>query len=767
MKDEYFKISSGLKDLIGGQLITDKFAAIFELVKNSFDAGATDVKIYFENIYAPDSKIIIIDNGKGMSYSDIKNKWLFVAYSAKKDGTEDKEVDYRDNLKANKHYAGAKGVGRFSCDRLGRVLNLYSISKTNNSKIEHIKVDWREFEKNQKVEFGSIPIERDNPTIIPYKIETGTVLEISEIVREDWNRSALLDLKDKLSKLIRPLISDTVIESRLFRINLEVKEEIEGDRLARRKYKKDGIGKIYKETVNGEIQNFIFEELDIRTTKIITEILNGGLEIKTSLIDRKTEIYSITEKNSYKYLHNISISLYFLNQTAKSIFSKKIGEQPINYGNVFVYKNGFRIYPFGEPRDDSMGIDARGTQGYARNLQTRNLMGQIEVFQEKDQLIESTSRDGGFIKNAAWIELKEFFFEKSLKRLEKYVVEVAEWGVDDKSLKELSVGNIKQNLVKFISNISTDDGIIKLSYNAKIIKLLDVQEGKSAKKIIKNFKRIAAQSQDTELLSEANKLEKKFEAFKALNKENIFLLSKNKEKEAELEKKKEQLAIVTAIESQDLANVTNLHHQVFVISDTIKSILTEFSLKIANNEKVSQVELRELIDELSLENSKIESISKFGIRAIFEDFNSIKRNDIVSFIENYVEKISNYFKTNKLQVEFKSNNNVFSIAFRPLDVSIIVDNMLSNAKKHNAKKLLIETKVLSEKEMELSFSDNGDGIDKSIKKTDIIFTKGFSTTKSTGLGLYHINNLVHDYKWKIEVKNNNPKGLEFIIKINA
>src|ERR1043166_1012197 len=229
MRKEYFRISSGLKDLIGGQLITDKFAAVFELVKNSFDAGATDVKIRFENIYGTNSKIVIIDNGKGMSYTDIKNKWLFVAYSAKKDGTEDKKSDYRTSLKSNKHYAGAKGVGRFSCDRLGRTLNLYSIKKSDTSQIEHLKVDWREFEKNQKIEFGKIPVQRENPAKIPYQIKHGTVLEISEIVKEDWNRGALLDLKDKLSKLIRPKISNTVKEKRAFRIALEASEEISND----------------------------------------------------------------------------------------------------------------------------------------------------------------------------------------------------------------------------------------------------------------------------------------------------------------------------------------------------------------------------------------------------------------------------------------------------------------------------------------------------------------------------------------------------------
>jgi hypothetical protein len=215
MGKQFFKVSSGLKNLIGGQLITDKFAAVFELVKNSFDAGATDVSITFENIYGEGGKIIIADNGKGMNDDDIKDKWLFVAYSAKKDGSEDEGADYRRNITLSKYYAGAKGVGRFSCDRLGRILNLYSIKRSSTSVIEHIRVDWREFDKNQKIEFGKIPVGRDNPEKIPYKIKHGTILEISEITKEDWDRQALLDLKDKLSKLIRPKISEAVKERRV------------------------------------------------------------------------------------------------------------------------------------------------------------------------------------------------------------------------------------------------------------------------------------------------------------------------------------------------------------------------------------------------------------------------------------------------------------------------------------------------------------------------------------------------------------------------
>jgi len=74
-----FKVSSALKDLIGRDLITSNNVAIFELVKNSYDAYASKVYIIFE-----DDKIIIQDNGNGMSFDDIKAKWLFLGFSDKK-----------------------------------------------------------------------------------------------------------------------------------------------------------------------------------------------------------------------------------------------------------------------------------------------------------------------------------------------------------------------------------------------------------------------------------------------------------------------------------------------------------------------------------------------------------------------------------------------------------------------------------------------------------------------------------------------------------
>ena len=149
----FFSVKAGIKNIVGKDLIADDNIAIFELVKNSYDAYASKVIITFE-----DDKIIIADDGKGMSIDDIEKKWLALAYSAKKNGDEDNGIDqtflerrksYRDHIQEKRKYAGAKGIGRFSCDRLGEEL-LLSTKKINTNTIEQLKIDWKDFEKKDE-----------------------------------------------------------------------------------------------------------------------------------------------------------------------------------------------------------------------------------------------------------------------------------------------------------------------------------------------------------------------------------------------------------------------------------------------------------------------------------------------------------------------------------------------------------------------------------------------------------------------------------------
>lgn len=774
MPDEdkkFFKISSGLKNLIGSDLITDNFVAVFELVKNSFDAHATKVTITFDNIYsAKNAKITIEDDGKGMDYVDLTEKWLFVAYSAKRDGTE----DYRDKIRSRRVYAGAKGVGRFSCDRLGRYLNLITVKEKPDSKIENLLVDWRKFEIDQKAEFSTIPVEHKTLSKSACKLRKGTVLEITGIPPDFWNRDNFKRLKERLSKLIRPDLNPSN-RAQNFKIFLSVPDELKNDQdeLDKLKEERNSQIQLYYNRINGEIKNFVFKELDIKTTKIESK-LSGDDTIVTRLTDRDNFIYEIKEQNNFNLLSNIDITLYFLNRSAKVTFGKRTGVEHIDYGSVFVYKNGFRVYPYGERRDDSLGLENRALQGYARYIGLRSLIGEISIQGDNNDLRETTSRGDGLVKTKAYNQLvntEDGFLIKTLRRLERYVVDVTEWGVNSEDETEnLTSENVKENLVKLIANISDDKAILALNYNKDIIDLIANREEKSAKKLVRNFKRIAAESGDKVLLKDAGKIEKALTASlmraESAERELGEKIREKKSVERELEQKKEQLSIATSVNSQDIDNVTNLHHQVRVITDVIKTELLLFSRRLQKGDKITDKELKDFIERISFENSKIESISKFGTRAIFENFTDIAKADIVEFIGAYVHKVTNYFSSSKMRIVFKSSiKEGFEIRFRPLDVSIIIDNMISNSKKADASQLSIEIEPSSDKSILLKFKDNGKGLSPEIQNSKMIFEKGFSTTRSTGLGLYHVQNLVLENNWSITINSAVEKGAEFTIMI--
>ena len=185
MSEVPFKISSGLKDIIGRDLITSDEIAVFELVKNSYDANATEVKIIFENIHTSDAKIIIQDNGVGMNEDDLRNKWLFVAYSAKKS-----DDNYRDVIQTARTFVGAKGIGRFSCDRLGQKLRITTKKDPLSSKCYQLSVNWILFENDANEEFQTIPAELSILTNCDFqKGSTGTKLEILNLRSNSWNRT--------------------------------------------------------------------------------------------------------------------------------------------------------------------------------------------------------------------------------------------------------------------------------------------------------------------------------------------------------------------------------------------------------------------------------------------------------------------------------------------------------------------------------------------------------------------------------------------------
>lgn len=759
-----FRVSTALKSIIGKDLINDKYIAVFELVKNAYDAGAHRVDITFENVNLPESKLTIRDDGKGMNLEDIRDKWLFIAYSEKKkenrkeilDEVADKN-DYRDLIE--RKAAGAKGVGRFSCDRLGAMVNLRSRTATD-AYVNCLEINWNEFELDDEKEIKEVEV--------PYFVENmsdffkGTELKILQL-REGWKRSDFLTLKRALMKLINP---ENELAKDKFEIYLNVDSELKADKKAQRDNDK----------VNGKITNDIIEKLNLKTTNIEVCISEDGSRISTELYDRGEFIFKFEEINKkYTKLKNIKFKLLYLNRSAKYNFSLVMGVSPIQYGSVMVYKNGFRIYPYGEPGEDLFYIDKRKSQGRNRYLGTRDIIGRIQILGENDDFAETTSRDGGFVFNETVGTFYDFFTRRVLRTLEKYVVDVIAWG--DPTKEELAKG-VEQGVMpqdvagKIIeqfagySNAKRND-LISFEYSDNLMRRLNDKNSDSVEASVQKIITLAKKTENDALLDLADKVKKDTYKIIQQKKEAVEELESTQSKldiaHKEINIRKEQNYFLEQAINKNSKYLLNGMHLSFTYSEGAKGSLFDL-MDYLRERKIDDEEIKQYIAEVMVNIQKINKISEYAIKGNFDLKSTEIENDIRDFVSQYIV-MSRYSGIN---IEVHSDqDSKYMCVFDVSSIGVIIDNIVSNAKKAKASQLIISFSE-SKTEIVISFKDNGVGLDSSITNIGALFDMGVTTTKAqggNGIGLNHVKLLVEDMNGNVVINEHCDKGFEIIVRI--
>lgn len=760
-----FKISSELKNIIGKDLIVNDEVAIFELVKNAYDAHAEKVDIEFQQ-----DKIIIRDNGKGMDINDLQDKWLFVAYSAKKDDTEDKELkenniykDYRDKINLKRGFAGAKGIGRFSSDRLGSKLKLIS-KKIHSHKIHQLDINWEDFEQDSKKEFINISVKYSTPEKTEYdNFNNGVILEISNL-HSKWDDVNIEALKRSLGKLINPFEVNT--KSNNFQIYI----------------------KRLNEASKEPIINEILSILTMKTTKL--EVVVNKNKIISKLSDRDTLIYEIEEENNYKFIKNISITLLYLNQKAKYNFSKIMGVAPKNFGHVVLFNNGFRVYPYGETNDDSFGVNLRHQQGYNRFLSTRNIIGNININEYSNEFKEKSSRDSGLIETDGYNELYGLFWDKALKRLEKYVVGI-QWSLEEIIRKEdnesenstiLENSNSKSKIIELISNLTDKESVKIKNFDSNFLNLLKDKIDPSSL-VVSKLSKMALDINDLELINEIKSaktiiknLQKGEKTLKIAIDEGLEIIAKLETDNKELinnlyteigiseklkntiEQKEKQVLFFKSERTLNEDELINLQHHIGINADLINGSITKFKRYMDKQDSISKDKVLDMLDEISIANQKIIAINKYATKADFLTNSETINKDIIAFTQQYISNIHEIVSSNKISVEVEDSIEEFILSFKPMELTIIIDNIINNARKAKASKLNIKFNC-SEQKIDILFIDNGVGLDKNIINPQYVFEKGFTTTKGSGLGLYHIQKIIARMKGDIHIFKNKIRGL--------
>lgn len=764
----FFTISAELKNVIGKELITNDEIAIFELVKNSFDAHATRVDVHFDA-----GHIVIADNGKGMALEELTTRWLRVAYSAKKDGTEDENAprDYRSELGGAAAFAGAKGIGRFSCDRLGNALVLTTRSARSRAKVEQLRVDWLAFEGDAKKEFVKVPVEHSTAGSLGHDLTHGTVLEITGL-RSVWDREKLLALKRSLERLINPR------DRRSFKIFIHAAAEKAQDVKERAAHTGKDKWAVSRHIVNGSVDNFIFDRLKLKTTVVTTEVDEDGAWITTTLNDRDDLIYKVREPNRFENLRGVTFKLYYLNRAAKHNFKLMTGVHAVSFGSVFVYRRGFRVQPYGDEGGDDFGIDRRKAQSLYRYLGTRDIIGSISISSTAPGFEETSSRDGGLLDTDAWIEAIECFKEKCFKRLETYVVGV-QWPDKMDSMqddtKRLGSDLGRSRIIEAVAQLTASDEVEVLEYSGNFIDIFN-EKSEEFGLSLAALRSVASKVGDKSLMRRIDQAEARVREFRAA--EDAAKQDAEKERQArsraeERARKSERREKDVSAENQFLKSITSrefdhivtLMHQIGISAGAVESAVVMLMRRLRKHGKVDRKDVEEFADIADFATKRILAISRFATKANFKADADDLTGDLVAYLVQYLETISRMVHGDDFSIAISNKLTAPVVKrFKPIELSMLVDNILSNARKARSRNVNIEIELLDSKRLGIRFADDGKGISEA-DDVDRLFDKGYTTTNGSGLGLYHVKQIVDGLGGVVRGAALEPRG--FVLEIQV
>lgn len=476
--EETFKTSARIVFEIGKESIENKIIALSEIIKNSYDAGATECNVVIKEDGEPinlfDKKISsieIIDNGIGMDDNDLLNNWLVI-------GTNNKKVEKQQitNSKFNRIPVGEKGIGRFAVNKIGNKVTI--ITKKENKSCYCLKIDFNEFLENKMLDDIKVKIDLYNGSDFKDMI-SGTKITIEDL-NEEWDYNDLKNVYSEILKLQSPFKK----EKDKFDINF-----ISNDTNMFNDYF----------TINEILEYSLWQS----SIEILPGTISGNMKFSFKPYYEMTGFEPFTENKiiQYKYasksLENIDISkynigpikinLYAFHRTPKVLKMLNMKKDALtNYldenGGVRVYRSGQRIYNYGSKDEDWLGLNLKRLNNPSKNLSKNILIGIIDLDATKSSdLIEKTNREG-FIENPAFIEFK--------KMVETVIDNFAMFIYPSKNkIKEIIDKNIKREKI--------DDTVEELIYEIENIDFVHEDEKKN---VIKKINEIANEFQSSRKL---------------------------------------------------------------------------------------------------------------------------------------------------------------------------------------------------------------------------------------------------------------------------
>jgi hypothetical protein len=374
---------------IGAELISSEVVAILELVRNSYDADATLVQLVFRNPYTDEAELEIIDDGHGMSRDILLGPWLEPATAFKTGGSNDPMAGDRSPL--GRRRLGSKGVGRFATQRLGRHLVL----RTSQSGPTEVRAefDWIALDRADAF-LDQLRIPWREMRTTPRRRWKGTSLLIRGL-REIWTGERFDRLRLALSRLLGPgLGADPP-----FRIDLVINDVHEPIEPAL-----EALTPMY--SVAGEVRSSGLAVMRYTDLSGVTEQWERSVQwppvgVACGPFSFEVKAWDLDKPALIPFLQKTGIAHGLRD------FRRLIRE----HSGVSLYRDGFRILPYGEPDNDWLRLDRRRVNNPTVRLSNNQILGWVKVSAERNPLLQDQTNREGLVNNEAYVHLQHVVME--------------------------------------------------------------------------------------------------------------------------------------------------------------------------------------------------------------------------------------------------------------------------------------------------------------------------------------------------------------------
>ncbi|MFC5582790.1 sensor histidine kinase [Rhodanobacter terrae] len=400
-----FSVDASHISRLGLELVAKQETAVSELVKNAFDADADTVDLIFRETSRPGGSIEILDNGHGMSREELIDGFMRISTQSKQSSPVSSR--YR------RQRAGRKGIGRFASQRLGNRLTVRTQVAGSDHSLQ-VAIDWGAFERGADLLLITNSIEAFPP--VPMH---GTTLLIGDL-RDSWSEAQIRRAFRYVSELLQPFP--------LARKKPGEDEVDPGFRVAFYMDKDDDLVLLANEeqsilahalaTLRGEVD-------DDGNVTITLKSERANLVLDREVIDLEPKLRAKYEDSSpsYDLLKGVRFEAkYFIQDELPSGTRSTVREVLNKRGGIRVYRNGFRVLPYGESYDDWLGLQrSSALREVLPPHHNTNFLGFVEIVDVDGDRFEETASREGLVENLAFERLQDFVY----RALMSGVIEIA------------------------------------------------------------------------------------------------------------------------------------------------------------------------------------------------------------------------------------------------------------------------------------------------------------------------------------------------------